>query len=95
MIHAMFVFTAQAVYVFLLGFQSRNVRDNQFVMAAMTSTCLGICGLTGLAVVVKAVQSGEWLPLIAYVAAGPVGICSAMAIHNQVARQKPIKCQSN
>ena len=39
------VFLCQLPYVFLLGIQSRNVRDSQYLGAAMVSTVLGMMGL--------------------------------------------------
>lgn len=78
------VFFAQAFYVFLLGFQSRNVRDGQYAMAAATSLTLGIFGLINQVLVIRSTIASDWLPLIAYVAAGPVGICLAIRAHDAV-----------
>lgn len=84
MLNALFVFAAQFVYIFLLGIQSRNVRDSQVVAAATTSMLLGICGLYLTSIIARAAMSGGD-PLVAasYIAAGPCGICVAIYLHDK------------
>jgi hypothetical protein len=85
---AALVFIAQLFYIFLLGIQSRNVRDGQMVAAAVTSGMLGVCGLYMTSEIAKAATSGEGAVTlaIAYVAAGPCGICLAIWLHDKVAK---------
>jgi len=76
---AVLVFVAQMIYVGLLGLQSRNVQHGNYVAAAMTSTLLGISGLTITTILARAaILEGGWPVWIAFVASGPCGICSAM-----------------
>jgi hypothetical protein len=83
---ALTVFVCQCVYVFLLGLQSRNVRDGQYAMAVMTSTALGCVGLVNQVLIIRATLLSDLWPLAAYVAAGPIGICLAMATHDRIKR---------
>jgi hypothetical protein len=84
MMQALAVFCVQLFYVFLLGFQSRNVRDGQYGAAACTSTLLGIAGIFITPMVVKAALIDPRPEvLMAYVAAGPCGICFAMWFHDR------------
>lgn len=85
---AITIFAVQLAYVFLLGFQSRNVRDGQYLAAAMTSTCLGMSGIYVQPMLVKAaIINPSPFVLVAYVAAGPIGICSAMWIHDKFSKR--------
>lgn len=79
------VFLCQLAYVFLLGFQSRNVRDGQFLWAAATSGILGAGGLFMTSIIARSAMLGGdiWLA-IAYIAAGPCGICLAMHSHDKL-----------
>jgi hypothetical protein len=85
MIEAIAVFFCQLGYVFLLGFQSRNVRDGQFLFAACTSGLLGAFGLFMTSAIARSAMLGgsHWLT-VAYVAAGPCGVCLAMAFHDKL-----------
>lgn len=85
---AAIVFVCQMVYVFLLGMQSRHVRDGQFAWAMLTSTALGVFGLLNQVVIIRATLLENWWPLAAYVAAGPVGICLAMWFHDRMAGRR-------
>ncbi|MDH5527171.1 MAG: hypothetical protein OEY97_07685 [Nitrospirota bacterium] len=82
MTHSMTVFLAQYATVLLLGMQSLNVNGGHYVLAAVTSFGLGAGGYYLTAVIAQAgnegVGSGVW---IAFVAAGPCGIVTAMRIH--------------
>lgn len=83
--NAALVFIAQMFYIFLLGIQSRNIRDGQMVGAAMVSIALGVCGLYMTAEIAKAATGGDGAIslAIAYVAAGPCGICLAIWAHDK------------
>ena len=85
MLEAIAVFFCQLGYVFLLGFQSRNVRDGQFLFAACTSGLLGAFGLFMTSAIARSAMLGgsQWLT-VAYVAAGPCGVCLAMAFHDKL-----------
>jgi len=79
MLEALVVFACQYAYVACLGLQSRNVQHGNYAAAALVSTCLGTMGLTITVVVARtAVVGGGWPVWIAFVAAGPAGIVSAM-----------------
>jgi hypothetical protein len=78
------VFLCQLSYVCLLGIQSRNVRDSQYLGAAMVSTVLGVMGLYMTTAIAKsAIVGGDPGVWIAYIGAGPLGICLAMWLHNR------------
>ena len=78
------VFLCQMSYVFLLGIQSRNVRDSQYLGAAFVSTVLGVMGLFMTSAIAKsAINGGDTGLAIAYIGAGPLGICLAMWMHNR------------
>lgn len=78
------VFVFQFAMVFSLGFQSRNIRDGQYTMAAITSLVLGCLGVVNQVLVIKSTMQSDWLPLVAFVLAGPPGICLAMWVHDKV-----------
>ncbi len=81
---AAFVFLAQLFYIFLLGIQSRNVRDGQMLAAATTSALLGMCGLYMTSAIARAaVNGGDWVLAVSYIAAGPFGICLAIYLHDR------------
>lgn len=81
---ALAVFGVQFVYIFLLGIQSRNVRDSQYFAAAITSGLLGCSGIWLTSHIARlAVVEGSPVDLLAYISAGPVAICLAMFIHNR------------
>lgn len=82
---AAFVFMAQLFYIFLLGIQSRNVRDGQMLPAAITSALLGTCGLYMTSAIARAaVSGGDWFLALSYIAAGPFGICFAIYLHDKL-----------
>jgi len=80
---AVLVFVAQFALVFLLGFQSRCVRDSNYLFAMGNSVLLGICGL----VITPAIADPELLRsspmvLVAYLSAGPLAIGLAIWVHD-------------
>lgn len=79
---ALTVFVCQFIYVLLLGIQSLNVRDNRHCTAAVTSGVLGMLGYYLTAAIARhadaPIGSSVW---IAFVAAGPCGIVTAMHLH--------------
>lgn len=83
----MAIFLAQFVTVYLLGVQSLNVRDGNYVGAALTSVALGCSGYY-LAAAVGKLPADAWFsaPWWAYIAAGPVAICSAIKTHPHLSR---------
>lgn len=79
------VFLCQLCYVFLLGWQSRNVNEGQYASAAGTSLALGVFGLTVTTLVIKAALLEPSVATIAgYLLAGPVGIVLSMWSHRKV-----------
>ncbi len=83
MLEAIAVFLCQCGYVFLLGIQSRNVRDGQIISAAFVSMILGLAGLFMTSAIARAaIDGGSVMLAVAYVAAGPVGICLAICLHD-------------
>lgn len=84
MLNAISVFLIQYSYVLLLGLQSRHVRDSQYFSAAATSAVLGVMGLTITSSIARAaVSGGDPLLNIAYIAAGPMGIMTAIWMHDR------------
>lgn len=77
------VFIVQALYVFLIGLQSRFVHHGNYALAACNSGLLGLAGLyltTHLAR--AAVLDGGLAVQVAYVAGGPPAIVAAMLLHS-------------
>jgi hypothetical protein len=74
------LFLSSFFVVFMLGFQSKNVNGNHYVLAALTSTGIGIVNVY----VMRAVASSNSSPweLSAYVAGGPLGIICSMWVHD-------------
>lgn len=85
---AIIVFAAQFVYVLLLGLQSLNVNHDHRAAAAGTSTMLGMLGfhLTGTIAAAKG-DTWSWV-WWAFVAAGPIGVVSSMALHKRLRNRK-------
>lgn len=84
MMNALIVFLAQFATVFLLVWQSRCVRDSQYVLAAANSIGLGICGV----IITPAIAKSDLLkssPLIlaAFLCAGPLAVCCAIFLHDR------------
>ena len=75
-------FSGQFLFVFLLGLQSGNVADRKYLAAAVTSTALGLCELSVLLSVVRStlIDGGDWLTWLAFVAAGPMAICTSIKV---------------
>jgi hypothetical protein len=75
------VFVAQYSLVFLLGLQSRFVRDSQYTHAIITSLLLGITGyyVTMQIAIVQEMFNSIWY---AYILGGPFGIMTSIYIHN-------------
>jgi len=83
----MAIFLAQFVTVYLLGLQSLTVRDGNWRMASCISLALGLSGYY-LAAAVGKLPADAWFsaPWWAYIAAGPVAICSAIKTHPHLIR---------
>lgn len=77
---AALVFAAQFVFIFLLGRQQLNVVAHDYAGAAFVSLCLGVLGFS-LTSAIAAVRGATWRSPVwwAYIAAGPLGICLAIA----------------
>jgi hypothetical protein len=86
--HAILLFLSSFFVVFLLGLQSKNVNGNHYVLAALTSTGIGLCNLY----VIRAVSIKELsdLALIGYIAGGPIGIVFSMWVHDKFVRPKRV-----
>jgi hypothetical protein len=83
---AFYVFAAQYVYILLLGLQSLNVNNGQYLMAAVTSTLLGLFGFY-LTSVIGDARDMEFTTLWwGFVLSGPAGITSAMKLHPYLKR---------
>lgn len=79
------VFLAQIVYVFMLGFQSRNVRDGQYLAASLTSLGIGVSSLAIQPLIVKAVIiEPQPIVIVGFLLGGPIGICLAMFAHDRM-----------
>lgn len=77
------VFSAQLVYVLLLGLQSLNVNSNRKAWAAGTSFMLGTFGYQITATI--ATHRGDALGPVwwSYVLAGPIGIVASMIVFHR------------
>ena len=76
------VFISQGALVFLLGIQSRFVRDSQYAYAALTSALLGVAGYyttMQIAIVKEMFTSVYW----AYLTAGPLAIMLSIFVHDK------------
>ena len=78
-LRAVRVFLFQLVYVLLLGLQTLNVVDRNYLGAWSVSLLLGMIGFWMTAVIAEVktdgVGSSVWW---AFVLSGPIGICMAM-----------------
>jgi len=74
-----YIFLATFVTVFSLGFQSLNVNNDHYRMAAFTSLMIGSSHL----VLYKMLPEGGWLQCGAYLIAGPLGIVCSMKAHGR------------
>jgi hypothetical protein len=84
------VFAAQFVYILLLGLQQQNVIGRHYVGAACTSLLLGTFGIYLTATIAIHAESSMFSPVwLAFIAAGPAGICVAMWLHPRIGRRKP------
>ena len=79
------IFIAQFITIYLLGVQSLNVRDGNYLAAAITSTALGCSGYY-IAAVVGKLPADAWFsaPWWAYIVAGPIAICTAIRTHRYI-----------
>lgn len=73
------LFISTFITVFALGFQSLNVNNGHYLAAFLTS--FAICG--GNLVILRSVPNGDTLAMLAYLAGGPLGVVSAMAVHRR------------
>lgn len=73
---AALLFASTFALVFCLGLQSLLVRDDRRLLACCNSLAIGACNL---AVLKLAPDAAAW-EVAAYLAGGPVGIVSAMAV---------------
>ena len=82
MLTALLIFAAQFVYIMLLGLQQLNVVGKHYVGAATVSLALGVFGYH-LTATIAIHAEGHTFGLVwwGYVLAGPIAICTAMAIH--------------
>jgi uncharacterized membrane protein YraQ (UPF0718 family) len=79
------IFSAQAIMIFLLGFQQMNVTGRHYFAAAVTSFLLGVCGWTITSTIAASHQEGLWSTVgIAFLVAGPMGILAAMEWHGKL-----------
>lgn len=82
--NAFAVFAAQFLMVFLLGFQSRCVRDSNYLAANVNSIGLGICGLIVTpAIADPALITNDPATLAGFLLAGPLAISLAIFIHDR------------
>lgn len=79
---ALIVFVAQFLYIMLLGAQQLNVVSMNYPGAMAVSLCLGVLGFS-LTAAIASVKGATWRSPVwwAFVAAGPLGIITAMATH--------------
>jgi hypothetical protein len=84
------VFIAQFFLIMLLGLQSINVNRGQKLLAAITSLLLGVSGFFVTGIVAQVYQQfqsqGVTITLIAFLAAGPLGIITSIFIHPYLRR---------
>lgn len=87
---ALLLFTSTFITVLALGIQSLNVNGGHRWWAAGTSLFIG----TGNLVLLKTLPGDTtWLELAAYLAGGPAGIVSAMALHPALVRLYAKECK--
>jgi hypothetical protein len=73
------LFSSTFVLVFCLGFQSLNVNGGHLIAAFFTSFGIGLGNL----VLYKLAPSADFSECLAYLAGGPLGIVSSMAVHRR------------
>lgn len=82
MIEAILIFAAQFGMIMLLGIQSLNVRDRDYVGSSITSLLLGVFGFHVTSTIAAMSHEGVgslvwWF----YIAAGPCGIATSIWLH--------------
>lgn len=89
MMQVLLIFLAQFILIFLLGFQSRCVRDSQYLLAVLNSFGLGISGLiiTPLIATPDLIRESPAV-LVAYLLAGPLAISTAIWLHDRSVNNK-------
>lgn len=78
------LFLSQFSLVFLLGFQSQNIRDNRFAMAAFGSLLIGLSQAFQWKVMPEASPS----EMAVWLSAGPLAIVAAMWMHPRLTKRK-------
>ena len=74
-------FFGQCLFVFLLGTQTANIRDNDKRAAFLTSLMIAIPEVTVLSSIVRSAQtSGNILVYVAFALGGAVGIILSMLL---------------
>jgi|CXWL01.1.fsa_nt_gi hypothetical protein len=79
------LFASTFITVFALGFQSRNVNQGQYVMAAITSLFIGGASL----VLYKILPEASVTQCAAYLLGGVTGITSSIYVHARWFTRKP------
>lgn len=82
--NALFLFSATFALVLFLGLQQMNVHGGHRALAAVTSLLIAVANITILKIMPG--PTG-WLEVVAYLAGGPLGILSSMAVHPWIARR--------
>lgn len=81
------LFLSQFSLVFLLVWQSRCVRDSQYLLAMLNSLCLGLAGLVITPTIAATDLSAKpWSEIATYLSAGPLAVVLAIYLHNRHSR---------
>jgi len=93
---ALLIFVAQFSMVMLLGIQSLNVRDRNYVGSALTSLLLGVSSyhITATIATLKGEAVGGLL-WWCYIAAGPLGIVTSIWLPPKLNRLLKNKDKNN
>lgn len=86
-------FVAQFVFVFLLGFQTANIRDSEYKLVFLVSISIGIAELGVMASVIKTiVTSSSSMPVyIAFVFGGAFGVTLSVFFSNWLKKRRSRK----
>lgn len=74
------LFASTFVLVFALGMQSLNVNGGHYIAAFLTSFAIGGANM----VLLKLGPNAGTTEIIAFLAGGPFGIVSSMAVHRRI-----------
>lgn len=90
MLQALTAFTAQFALVFLLGFQTANIRDSAYHLVFLTSLAIGVAELGVISSVVRGVVmgAGPWYVYAAFLLGGAAGVLCSLYLADYLRKRR-------